>query len=271
MIHWLASYPRSGNSWTRAVLTGLMAGEDAGPVDIGALAARPLAIDRAAFDAEFDCTSSEMTGDEIDRLRPEFYRRMAVRAQGPLVVKLHCAHRRTPDGQPIFPPEATAGVVLIVRDPRDVAVSLAPFMSMTQDAAIAWMADESAELSGQRRFATTALPQRIGSWSSHVLSWIDVPDMRVHLVRYEALQVDPLGSFGGIAAFVGLDASPARLAEAIEQSRFERLHAQEASRVATPRFYRAGKAGGWRTALTAAQIDAIEAAHGPAMARLGYR
>ncbi|QDX25125.1 sulfotransferase domain-containing protein [Sphingomonas suaedae] len=270
MIYWLASYPRSGNTWCRAVLSNLMlpaAGESA---DIRRLAAPPTAISRDAFDTEFDCSSSEMTIDEVDRLRPDLYLRLAAAAREPLVIKLHCAYRTASDGRPIFPHAATAGVALIVRNPLDVALSLAPFLSMTLDEAIDWMEREDAELSRQHIGSTPALPQRIGSWSGHIASWLDASRMRLHLVRYEDLQADPVAAFGALANFLGLDAGPDRIRDAVERSRFDHLQAQELRHSGDARYFRRGQVGEWRDALSAERRERLIAAHGPMMRRLGY-
>lgn len=270
MIYWLASYPRSGNTWSRAVLTSLMAGAPDRPPDILSLSAAPVAISRDAFDTEFDCTSSEMKTDEIDRLRHDFHLRLAERARAPLLVKLHCAYRHASDGRPIFPSEATKGVVLIVRNPLDVAVSLAPFLDLSLDAAIDWMAQIDAKLSGQNEGSTPGLPQCIGTWSAHTASWLDQSALPLHLVRYEDLVADPLSHFSALAAFVGLDVTPEQVTNAVAQSRIELLQAQEIENAGRTRFFRRGGAGGWRDALTPAQSARLRDDHHAMMQRLGY-
>lgn len=270
MIYWLASYPRSGNSWSRAVLTSLMAGAPDRPPDILRLSAAPTAIDRDAFDTEFDCISSEMTTDQIDRLRPDFHLRLAERSQAPFMIKLHCAYRHASDGRPLFPAQATKGVVLIVRNPLDIAVSLAPFLDITLDTAIDWMARPDAELSGQNEGSTPAIPQRIGTWSAHTASWLDQNALPLHLVRYEDLLADPVMHFGALAAFVGIDVTPQQVTNAVAQSRIELLQAQEIEYSGRARFFRRGGAGGWQDTLTAAQSARLRDDHHAMMRRLGY-
>lgn len=270
MIFWLASYPRSGNAWCRAVLSNLMLPPGEDPADIRRLAAPPTAISRDAFDTELDCSSSEMTFDEVERLRHDLYLRLAALAREPLVIKLHCAYRHASDGRPIFPHAATAGVALIVRNPLDVALSLAPFLGMGLDEVIDWMGREHAELSGQHTGSTPALPQRIGSWSGHAESWLDASGMRLHLVRYEDLQADPVAEFGALAGFLGMDASPERIRAAVDRSAFDDLQAQEVRQSGGARRFRRGRAGEWRDALSADRRERLVAAHGPMMRRLGY-
>ena len=69
---WLASYPKSGSTWLRAVLTNYLR-EDAEPASIDALIGRPLAGDRAAFDETLGLESSDRTPDSVLRYRPLSY------------------------------------------------------------------------------------------------------------------------------------------------------------------------------------------------------
>jgi hypothetical protein len=272
VIHWLASYPRSGNTWCRAFLTNLLRGA----ADINSLVAEPTATNRDAIDSYGDFASSEMTADEIDLQRRGFYQRMAREARAPLPMKLHCAYRLAADGLPLFPAEATAGVVLIVRNPFDVAVSLAHFLGFSMDESIAWMASDDAEFCPQRVNSGPALPQRVMSWSSHAESWLKQNSLPVHLVRYEDLLADPEGQFRKLADFMGLGEDGAAVREAVQRSRFEELRKQEAAQgcslrpASSDRFFRNGKAGGWREVLTGAQVERIARTHEATMERLGY-
>jgi hypothetical protein len=95
-------------------------------------------------------------------------------------------------------------------------------------------------------------------------------------MRYEDMLDRPFEVFGGLARHLRLNADEAQIAEAIERSSFERLRKQEAQKgfaeryVPDQTFFREGRAGQWRTGLTAAQVDRIVADHGEQMQRFGY-
>jgi hypothetical protein len=285
MISFLASYPKSGNTWCRSFLTNLMrpSGQAAA---IGGLSAGSLLSNRATFDAVAGFPSSEMTEDEIDILTREVCRRIALvdvraftkqlfEADKPLVVKTHAAFRVARDGLPVFPGDAIRGVVLIVRDPRDVAVSLSCFFGYSVDTAIDRMASDTC-LNRQEEGAAMSLPERLLSWSGHAASWLDESGLPVHLVRYEDLIASPLSAFGAVANFLGLRADAAAVEAAVHHSRFEELRSQEERTgfvLAPPTghpFFRKGVVGGWREALTEEQRLRIEEAHSTVMQRLGY-
>ena len=67
-IIWLASYPKSGNTWLRAFLTSFQSGGQ--PVDINSMAGGPIASARKRFDDAMGVEASELTQEEIDRYRP---------------------------------------------------------------------------------------------------------------------------------------------------------------------------------------------------------
>ena len=72
-IIWLASYPKSGNTWFRVFLTNLLRDADT-PASINELESTPIASARGIFDNNIGFEASDLTADEIDRLRPELYR-----------------------------------------------------------------------------------------------------------------------------------------------------------------------------------------------------
>ncbi len=86
-------------------------------------------------------------------------------------------------------------------------------------------------------------------------SWVDEPDLRVLIVRYEDLQTDPIATFTEVIRFCGLDDDPARIAKAVDFSSFDRVKAQKTTHgyQGTPRraesFLRKGQSGGWKEAL----------------------
>lgn len=270
---WLASYPKSGNTWLRLFLASLEAG-GALP-DIGESSLSVNAASRSVFDRWLDIDSSDLTEDETLRARPRLYELEAQSATAPMLRKVHDAWIFTSAGEPLFPLSVTLGAVCIVRDPRDVAISLAHHMGQSIDQAIARMANPNAVMEAARHRVPVQLPQPLLDWSGHVNSWLNAPVNRL-LLRYEDMLAEPVACFGEAARFLGFDASQERIAAAVEAVRFDRLRAaEEVTRFAeTParveRFFRRGIAGGWRDTLTPAQIARIESDHGRMMRHLGY-
>jgi hypothetical protein len=284
---WLASYPKSGNTWFRMLSANLLvAGDEA--ADINALPERGgIASARGPFDYLTLIDSGLLTHDEIDRLRPGVYAALARGAEDQLesdtpadevrLVKVHDAYTRNADGVPLLAGSAgAAGAIVIVRDPRAVAPSLASHLGVGIDAAIDFMADLDASFCQGRRSQPLQLRQKLAGWSGHVESWLDQRDLPVHLVRYEDLRADPVCVFAAALAFAGRKVEDDRIERAVRLADFANLRAQEQAKGfreagRQPAFFRRGEAEGWRAELSLAQVARIERDHARVMARLGYR
>lgn len=274
-FHWLASYPKSGSTWLRLSLRSLSQGGE--PVDFGARESfAPVASRRDALDAWLDAQSSDLTPDEAEALRPRLYEAEAAAAPEPLLRMAYDARVPTPAGEPLFPPHLTLAAVYLVRDPRDVAVSLAHHLGVPADEAIAFMARPEAAFSGSRRVGTLQLRQRLLTWSAHVESWLDAAPAPL-LLRYEDMLADPVAALSRVARHLGWSVSDDAAPRAAAATRFDRLRGLEErdgfrdTPLQGARFFRRGVAGGWRDSLSPAQAARVEAAHGAVMARLGYR
>ena len=165
------------------------------------------------------------------------------------------------------------GSIVIVRDPRDIAPSLAAYSRSTVDDAIAFMDDAGA----LPATANCSSPLKLLRWSEHVASWLEQKDIPVHLVRYEDIVADPFTSFRRALHFSEAKIDNDVIRRAVIHSDFKKLRAQEIAngfREAQPSMgclFRRGIAGGWRDELTASQTARIEANHGAMMQRLGYK
>jgi hypothetical protein len=273
-IYWLASYPKSGNTWLRAFLATLVSDE---PADINKLIfLGGFASNRSAFDETLGIASADLSLEQQTNLRPRAYEIWAAEAERPLYCKTHDCYDLTPAGEPLFPAKVTRGAVYAVRDPRAVTVSFAHHAGRTIDAKIAIMADAAASISSSDNGLSQQLHQHLRSWSDHVESWLTAP-FPVHVVRYEDMHADPIAAFGAVARFLDLPHDPERIAAAIAATSFCRLQEQERASgfIERPRtagvFFREGRVDGWRDALTPAQVARIEQAHGSMMRRLGYQ
>lgn len=275
-IVWLASYPKSGNTWFRMFLTNYLRDSET-PASINEVEDAPMASERRQFDRALGYDSGEMTLDEIDRLRPDVYRHLAAQATEPMYCKVHDAHTFLAEGRPLFPPEATACVLYFIRNPCDVAVSFSHHRGHDEfDRVVADMGRAEHALSAGTSTEHNQLRQRLLTWSQHVTSWVDAPHLRVLVIRYEDMKLQPEATFGAAVRFIGLPDDPARVRKAIEFSRFDELKRQE-QKVGfgekTPRaqaFFRKGEIGSWREGLTAGQVARLIADHGAVMRRFGY-
>jgi hypothetical protein len=273
-IVWLASYPRSGNTWARAVLTNFLR-PSGRPAPINDLLVRS-AASRALFDDWVGFQASETPLGRLRGLRAELYRRLASESKEPFPLKIHDENGLCEDGGRLVPPEATHAAVYLIRNPLDVAVSFAAYSGWSIDEAIEAMSSAELTICGSPRRTTLRLPQRLGTWSAHVRGWADSSAFPVHVFRYEDLLEAPVQEFRRMIAVLRSSVDEEAVARAVERSRFEILRRQEAEEgfgERPPRasvFFRSGRAGEGRKVLTPAQVDRIRDEHGSVMSRFGY-
>lgn len=274
-IIWLASYPKSGNTWFRVFLCNLLADQNE-PVSINRLDSIPMASDRSLLDEYLGIETSDLDCDEIDRLRPELYKLLARHSDAPFFIKIHDAYTSVADDVPMIPQEATAAVIYVIRNPLDVAVSFAHASGCDYDTAIARMSDVSYALNYNLDLLLPQVRQKLLSWSGHVRSWLDLSPLPVCILRYEDMKNRPLETFGRAIQFAGLSFSGEQIARAIAHSSFENLQNQEneagfKEKAATKsRFFREGKIGTWCRELNSEQTLRVISDHREIMQRFGY-
>jgi len=271
---WLASYPKSGNTWTRAFLSNLatiLAGERE-ELELNSINRFTIGENFLQFYEErLGYKPTEKHHKEIAGLRHEVQQWIADQFDGLIFVKTHNG-LVIDHGHSIINFAVTSGAIYIVRNPLDVAISLAHHMGKTIDSAIETMATLDIE--------TPINEKRIheiwGSWSQHVESWTRKPHPAIYVMRYEDMLVEPNRIFGGLARHLLLGAMPDQVAEAVGRSSFEKLKSQEEDTgfqeksEKAERFFREGRSGQWKEVLSPMQVERIVNDHGEQMSRFGY-
>ena len=275
-ITWLASYPKSGNTWMRVLLANYLRDADS-PIDINELGVGPIASARICFDEWAGIEASALDDAVIEELRPEVFRCLLREAQDNLYMKVHDAWGRTRRGAPLFPDGLTAGVVYIVRNPLDVASSCAHHWGISAEKAVQNLCDPQFAISRSDDGLADQLRQRLLSWSGHVRSWLDESGLPVHVVRYEDLLCEPEKAFCEVVRFCGLPVDAFRIRKAVTFSAFSELQRQEQHHGfrerplhSSAKFFRKGEIGSWREELSPSLASQLIQMHGETMRRFGY-
>jgi hypothetical protein len=271
---WLASYPKSGNTWTRAFLHNLIKTifDEDDIQDINGLNRFTVSVGGRDLYAEMlGFKPTDRHREQTAAVRHRIQRYVAEQFEGLIFAKTHQA-LMVDRGSTTIDFEVTAGTIYIVRNPLDVVISLAHHLGQSVDGAIAIMGTRNIELD----VTETQVHEVIGSWSQHVLSWTRKPHRAIYIMRYEDMLAAPKATFDALARHLLMSPTAAQLADAIDRSSFDKLRAQEdvdgfreRPRHAG-RFFREGRAGQWKDILTAQQIDRIVRDHGEQMTRFGY-
>jgi len=192
-ISWLASYPKSGNTWVRFLLYNALYAPPKHSLDIA---------------RRFPDIHRPIPFDQPDDAR--------------LVCKTHFAY------SPTHPKiDETDRAVLIIRDPRDVLFSTLNYRRLS-GLTTEQMSDETF---AQRFIATQGDPEfkaiGFGTWFSHIQSWQNQTRFPVETIRYEDLKASPAQTLSTIASFLGYTIDDAAINAAVKASSFDSMRALE--------------------------------------------
>jgi hypothetical protein len=275
-IIWLASYPRSGNTWLRMFTdTLLRLIHDRPPGTINDLQRSIMweANLPELFRRVLGKPPSERDRREVAAARNKVQEIVADQAKGRVFLKTHMAAIKA-DGAFAINWKVTAGAVYLVRNPLDVACSLAPHHGYSLEAA----AEQLGTRDARSRNSPDRVSETIGSWSQNVASWTDnkLP-LRPHVMRYEDMVERPAETFAAFTRYIGGGVTDDQIAQTVALCSFGRLQEQERQAgyrerpdFSTASFFREGRVGQWRDRLPAGLVQRIVAAHGAQMTRFGY-
>jgi hypothetical protein len=270
-IIWLASYPKSGNTWLRAFLHNLLRDPPEG-YDINKMADFTIGDSATAWYAPFiGRAPGDWTVEEVAKVRHQAHEAMTRAFPDNVFVKTHNALIADLHG-PMISLDLTAGAIYVVRNPLDVAISYGHHLGKTIDKTIDIL---NSPKSGNPNTVRNVY-QLLGTWSHHVESWTQRAHPGLHIIRYEDMTETPAKAFAEVAVFLRLKPPRARLMRAIDRSSFAELRKREAAQgfqersEFAERFFREGRAGQWREVLTQDQVERIVQAHRPTMERFGY-
>ncbi|MFK7941725.1 MAG: sulfotransferase domain-containing protein [Paracoccaceae bacterium] len=257
-IVWLASFPKSGNTWIRALLANYILSDRP---DINSLHRFSTADVRQDF---FDrVTGRPFRAKDIKewlRVRAKVLPAIAASKPGHHFVKTHSKVGRLL-GYPLIMPEVTAAAIYVMRNPFDVLSSYARHMNCPIDTALERMTHKD-----NMQASDTGIVEVLGSWDGHVASWISAKGLHPHVIRYEDLLSDADAEMRRLIAFLGMKADEDALSRALDAASFDSLQSQEQARgfrerpAGMKQFFATGTSGGWRQALTPDQIGRVRAA-----------
>lgn len=269
-ILWLASYPKSGNTWVRIFLENLFR-NGSEPVSINELNVVSFGdAQRQLYQLLTERPLDELSDHDILKLRPMLQERLASRSETSIVK----THNRMGfvDEIPIISFEHTMGAIYVVRNVFDVAISFAAHYNASMDETVSGLCRPTFHTPTTK----AAVIQYLGPWGEHYRGWTGVPGFEPLVLRYEDLRAKPFKEFSRIVKFLKIPATPERIKKAIRFSSFDEVSRQERQggfreRVrADQRFFREGKVGGWRKGLSDEHVARLIDAHGDVLRELRY-
>lgn len=270
-IWWLASYPKSGNTWIRMFLNAYLSGF---PPDLNTGFQYATGDNHLGY---FQCVASRpannLTATEQAFMRPAvLMMHINMSAAKHVCIKTHHAKVQV-DNIPLFPPKISAGGVYVIRDPRDVVISFADHLGESIDGTI----DNMNEVQYVTEHKVSRLMHVLTTWSIHATTWVKKnKDIPIKVVRYEDMLDNPEYEFERILeAFGFAKINRDKFNFALEVTNFANLREMEdkegfREKGQGEKFFRVGKSGQWKDVLTSEQVERIEADHGEVMEEYGY-
>ena len=271
MIVWLASYPKSGNTWVKIFLNSILFSKDNIDINKNNIRLFPLRSDFNTLDINVDnvkeFANNCLHAQNLINLNNEIK-----------FFKTHNALWKL--GEKTFTNEEnTMGVLHIVRDPRNVITSLKNhFNKNNYEDALIFLKDKKKSIGSKDQMGNIHLPTIISSWSNHYNSWKKMKKNYL-LIKYEKLLENPLEEFIKISEFIEkickLKFEREKIKDAVINCGFEKLKEQEEKHgfveaMDNKKFFFLGPKNDWRNLLEARIQKDIEESFKEEMVELGY-
>ena len=178
MIIWIASYPKSGNTLLRSLIYSLFFSND-GFLDLSKLSVIPN-YNQFRF---FEGLISKDERFDIKKISENWNASQSrINSSNKLkLLKTHNANCKI-NGNPFTTEKNTAGVILVVRDPRDVVLSASNHFSLSNKKVCEILLDENARLL-PRENLEHEIVTILGSWVDNFKYWYNYKNCL--LIKYE--------------------------------------------------------------------------------------
>ena len=195
MIIWLASYPKSGNTWLRSLLSSYYYSKD-GSFDFNLLKNISQFPHFNYFkDYKDNFSKPESTADYWLKEQVKINKEKKIR-----FIKTHNAMCKINNN--LFTNEHNSlGAIYIIRDPRNVVSSLSNHINLNINEAFEYMKKENNSFSYKKDGRYLAFVPLL-SWVLHQKSWINVKKFPVLTIRYEDLELKTYETFKKVLLFI---------------------------------------------------------------------
>ena len=225
MIIWIASYPKSGNTWVRSIISSYFFSKT-GDFDFSLLKNISLYPGPKYFKNVID-----KPGDVS--LFWENSQKNIIQSQKRTFLKTHNALVAL-NNRSFTTAKTTLGAIYIIRDPRNILSSLKNHYGFKDyNETFEFMKNKKKYIWDIRKKNDYSGFQFLGSWSDHYKSWTKNPKFKTLLIKYEDLQKDCYSTSHKIIKFIlTLDAQNIELDEkklfrSIETTKFDVLKKKE--------------------------------------------
>ena len=278
MIIWLASFPKSGNTWLRSIISSLIYSDD------------------GIFNFELNKKIKQFPSRPLFRDLTQDYnniheiKKLWILAQDKLnldnklkFLKTHHINC-TIDGYSFTDKKNTAATIYIVRDPRNLVNSISNHFSKNQAEAKEFLFRSNILGASKNDILPSDVATLLGSWKDHFHFWTKKND-KLLLIKYEDIVVNPKNELKKIIKFLNkftkVETNNTKEANIINSTSFKTLRKMEQNGEFTEnvfdkisnkkiKFFNQGPSNKWQDSLKDEIRSEIEAKLNTEMKELGY-
>ncbi len=276
-IIFVASYPKSGNTWVRIIISSLL-NNNKGLFEIKDLEKIKL-FSQYVYFSHFKNLNYQSNGNldfkYVTNNWINAQKRINEKSKRIRFFKTHSV-RGVINGKFFTNEEVCLGYIYIFRDPRDVAISFSKHLGVSIDQAIEIMLFNN-------QYTTSALKvnEPVCTWKNHFDSWLDFKNVSHMIIKYEDVLENYRKTISDIIKFlnhfseINIKDDEKLLNNILKSTDFARLKKMEKQKgfkeaSTHSKFFREGKSGQWKKILTNSQIKQIEKELYQPMKKLGY-
>jgi len=220
MIIWIASYPKSGNTWVRSFVVAYYFCEN-GIFDVNKLSLIQDYPNKQFFKETVKKGEIHKHWDSSQKNICDEKKVKFLKTHNSLI---------TAFGNDFTKPEYSLGVIHVIRDPRNIITSLKNHYDFENyERALKFMQDENKILEDYPHLKNYAKTNIINSWRINYQSWMGNKNFRRFTIRYEDMIKDPQQTFEKLVVFINTlmrfkdKIDPKKLSNAIETTNFKSL------------------------------------------------
>ena len=193
MIIWLASYPKSGNTWVRSLLSAYYFSEN-GNFDFELLKNINVYPQQKYFDVKINKPGEINSYWDISQKK-------IINRKKIIFLKTHNSLLAL-GGKNFTKPEYTLGIIYVVRDPRNVITSLKNHYDLNYEHSLDFMLNEKKFIYDIREKNDYSDFQFLSSWSNHYKSWINNDLFKRIVIKYEDLEKNTYQTLKNLINFI---------------------------------------------------------------------
>ena len=279
MIIWISSYPKSGNTWVRALLSSYFYSKDGN-----------FHFDLLEHIKEFPKHSDYLNEISVSRNIAEIAKEWI-----PAQRKLNLKHNNSTfflkthsticnvEGSHFIDKENSLGAIYVVRDPRNVILSLSNHFDLSIEKSLEMICNKKQIITNPTKKNRYIGFTVLSDWQNHYRTWKNCKLVEVKIVKYEDLILSPKNTFISILNFINkfmqVDIDEDRIKNVLMSTEFSKLQQsenkygfKESSNMSgfNKKFFNLGPKNDWRHILDDRNRNKIEKCFQVEMKELGY-